>query len=88
MTTNNFYADLSTTKEFSEIADLSHYVPLPDDWSAVVADVKNSTGAINKGEYKAVNITGVSVITSILNGLKPLSVPYIFGGDGWLALCS
>ncbi len=86
MKTDNFYADLPATKEFSEIADLSHYVPLPDDWSAIVSDVKNSTVAINKGEYKAVNITGVSVITSILNVLKPLSVPYIFGGDG-CSLC-
>ena len=82
MNTESFYADLSGTKEFSAIADLSHYTPLPDDWSAVVADVKNSTVAINNGEYKAVNITGVSVITSILNVLKPLPVPYIFGGDG------
>ena len=82
MNTDNFYADLAITKEFSDIADLSHYVPLPDDWSAVVSDVRNSTIAINNGEYKAVNITGVSVITSILNVLKPLSVPYIFGGDG------
>jgi len=86
MKTDSFYADLSATKEFSEVADLSHYKPLPDDWSAVVSDVKNSTVAINKGEYKAVNITGVSVITSILNSLKPLSVPYIFGGDG-CSLC-
>ncbi|MBL1141564.1 MAG: DUF3095 domain-containing protein [Proteobacteria bacterium] len=86
MKTEHFYADLTATKEFSEIADLSHYVPLPDDWSVVVSDVKNSTVAINKGEYKAVNITGVSVITSILNVLKPLSIPYIFGGDG-CSLC-
>lgn len=82
MSSDNFYADIPVTKEFSDIGDLSKYVPLPDDWSAVVSDVKNSTVAINNGEYKAVNITGVSVITSILNVLKPLSVPYIFGGDG------
>jgi len=86
MKTNNFYADLPVTKEFSKIADLSRYVPLPNNWSAVVSDVKNSTVAISRGEYKAVNITGVSVITSILNVLKPLSVPYIFGGDG-CSLC-
>ncbi len=86
MKTEHFYAELTATKEFSEIADLSRYVPLPDDWSIVVSDVKNSTVAINMGEYKAVNITGVSVITSILNVLKPLSVPYIFGGDG-CSLC-
>lgn len=82
MISDNFYADLPVTKNFSDIADLSHYTRLPSGWSAVVSDVKNSTVAINNGEYKAVNITGVSVITSILNVLKPLSVPYIFGGDG------
>ena len=50
MNSDNFYADLAITKEFSDIADLSHYVPLPDDWSAVVSDVRNSTVAINNGE--------------------------------------
>ncbi|HIM08686.1 MAG TPA: DUF3095 family protein, partial [Gammaproteobacteria bacterium] len=86
MKVDNFYADLPVTKEFSKIADLSSYIPLPDDWSTVISDVKNSTVAINRGEYKAVNITGVSVITSVLNVLRPLSVPYIFGGDG-CSLC-
>lgn len=62
--------------------DFSRYQALPDDWQLIVADITNSTGAIQSGLYKAVNILGVSVITSIVNLAKPLSIPYIFGGDG------
>lgn len=82
MTSDQFYASLPVRDNFSDIADLSCYTDMPDDWSVVIADVKNSTNAIKRGEYKAVNIIGVSVITSILNVLKPIVIPYIFGGDG------
>ena len=47
-----------------------------------MSDVQNSTSAIKSGLYKAVNIIGVSVITSVRNAVKPIAVPYIFGGDG------
>lgn len=77
-----FYQLLPIQSGFTRIANLSVYSEIPDDWCVIVADVRNSTFAIQKGEYKAVNITGVAVITSVLNISKPLDVPYIFGGDG------
>lgn len=43
-------------------------------------------GAIRSGLYKAVNILGVSVITAVVNVAKPLTIPYMFGGDG-ASLC-
>ena len=79
---NDFYSKLRPVTDFSGIATLDYYAPVPGDWHVVIADVKGSTVAIGAGEYKAVNIIGVSVITSILNAAKPVEIPYIFGGDG------
>ena len=84
--TQNFYTQLPIFDDFSAVSDLSNYTEIPSDWFVVTADVQNSTGAINSGLYKAVNIVGVSVITSLRNAAKPLEIPYIFGGDG-ASLC-
>ncbi len=82
MPTEHFYSDLPVLDDFPSVTDLSRYRELPDNWHVIVADIRNSTGAIQSGLYKAVNILGVSVISSILNAAKPVSIPYIFGGDG------
>jgi hypothetical protein len=79
---DNFYSSLPVIDNFSGIASLDNYTPMPESWHVVIADVKGSTVAIQNGEYKAVNMIGVSVITSILNAIKPENIPYIFGGDG------
>ena len=81
-TSDHFYSRLPVQEGFGEVANLSRFATIPDDWCVVIADVMNSTDAIHRGEYKAVNITGVSVITSVLNVTRPLEIPYIFGGDG------
>lgn len=86
MSSDGFYAGLPVLDHFPAVCDLANYTELPDDWQIIVADVENSTGAIQAGLYKAVNILGVSVITAVLNETKPLNVPYIFGGDG-ASLC-
>ena len=82
MQSERFYSELPVLDDFPAVTNLSNYRELPDHWSVIVADIQNSTGAIQSGLYKAVNILGVSVITSILNVTKPLTIPYIFGGDG------
>ena len=84
--TEYFYTQLPVFDDFSAVSDLSNYTEIPSDWFVVTADVQNSTGAIKSGLYKAVNIIGVSVITSVRNAAKPLEIPYIFGGDG-ASLC-
>ena len=43
-----------------------------------------STAAIEAGNYKAVNTVGVSVIAATTNAVRPMKVPYVFGGDGGL----
>lgn len=79
---NAFLSRLPRFTEFDEIADFSHYIPLPDGWALAMADIVDSTGAIAAGKYKSVNMAGASVITAILNALDQLDLPFVFGGDG------
>lgn len=79
---DRFYQDLPAFTKFSDLTDESFYKELPDDWSVVVADVIGSTKAIQEGRYKDVNIVGAASIMAILNAVRPLAVPYVFGGDG------
>jgi hypothetical protein len=80
----DFFESLPTFKEFSGVADERNYKPLPADWSLATADIVSSTRAIERGEYKAVNMAGVSVISAVLNALGHGSIPFVFGGDGAL----
>ncbi|WP_419769897.1 MAG: DUF3095 domain-containing protein [Candidatus Marinarcus sp.] len=79
---SRFYNSLKVLKHFSEITDLTHYKSVPPDWYVLVADIKNSTKAIEEGRYKEVNFIGAMVIVSILNLSRQLDIPFIFGGDG------
>jgi hypothetical protein len=79
---DQFYPSIPTFGRFSDVVEASNYRPLPDGWSIATADVVNSTGAIAEGRYKAVNMVGASVISALLNALKGLQLPFVFGGDG------
>lgn len=83
---SDFYASLSPVRSFESIADPTNYRPIPSGWVLVVADVMNSTAAIQRGDYKAVNTVGVSVIAAVLNVVRPTEVPYLFGGDGAIVI--
>ncbi len=82
MGSTSFYADLPVLDDFLEVPHLRHYHELPSDWFVVVADVVGSTKAIENGQYRNVNTLGVSVITTVLNAVNPVEVPFVFGGDG------
>jgi len=86
MSDEAFYEGLPVLDDFSAVADPTHYRPVPDDWVVAVGDVRDSTGAIEEGLYKSVNMVGASVIASVLNAIGDRAVPYTFGGDG-AALC-
>ncbi len=86
MNSENFYQDLPSIDHFADLSDPSVYHLLPGDWSVAVSDVKDSTGMINKGKYKQVNLIGATTIMSLLNLKKSFSIPFIFGGDG-AAVC-
>src|SRR4026208_2606582 len=81
---DSFFATLPTFDKFAGVADTQNYRPLPQDWSLATADIVSSTKAIERGEYKAVNMAGVSVISAVLNALGHGDIPFAFGGDGAL----
>src|SRR5687768_4436300 len=66
----NFYADLPAVGGFEGILNAELYRPFPDDWHVVIADVRDSTGAIGAGRYKDVNLIGASAIIAALNACK------------------
>lgn len=77
-----FYAGLACFDTFAELTHFDRYLPLPDDWVIGIADVVQSTRAIEAGRYKAVNTVGAAVLVAITNALPELCFPYVFGGDG------
>ena len=80
--TDEFYADSQISTLFVQLTDFDRYQPLPDDWFIGIADVVQSTRAIEAGRYKAVNTVGAAVLVAITNALPELCFPYVFGGDG------
>ncbi len=82
MNTENFFVELPVVEDFVEVSNPSIYHHLPDDWHIVVTDIIDSTKAIERGEYKTVNLIGASSIIAMLNLRKSFSLPFVFGGDG------
>ena len=78
----DFYDRTPIFRDFSQVADDTCFLALPDDWVVGVADIEQSAKAILENRYKAVNMAGAAVIASVANALKPRDFPFIFGGDG------
>ena len=77
-----FYADLPVLDDFNDTLDADNYHAVPRDWSIVVTDVVNSTGAIEQGKYKEVNTAGCIAAMAIANIRKGMDFPFLFDGDG------
>jgi hypothetical protein len=77
-----FYRDLSLIDTFSEAVEANLHQAVPDNWWVVVADVVNSTSAIEVGDYKKVNTVGVACIAAVTNVDRAINIPFVFGGDG------
>ena len=80
--TAEFTRNLPVRKEFRTVLDETAYQPAPDDWLIAVSDVVGSRKAIADGQYKAVNMAGVAMISALMNALDTQDLPFIFGGDG------
>jgi hypothetical protein len=80
--TDQFYPQLPRISAFDELTRSARYTSLPHDWWIGVADIVNSTGLINEGRYKTVNMVGAAVISAMMNALRGASFPFVFGGDG------
>jgi Protein of unknown function (DUF3095) len=79
---DRFFSSIPPFTVFREVAEPRHYRKLPNDWIVGVADIVDSTGAIARGGYKAVNMVGASIICALMNGLGHRDFPFVFGGDG------
>ena len=88
MDTKLFYKKLKKQKiPIHELLNEIHrFEPVPDNWYVVVADIENSTEAVNNGLHGSVNLAATGSIIAVLNELKQIDatfkIPYFFGGDG------
>lgn len=80
--TEAFYADLPAQERFEALAEAACYARVPNDWTVVLTDVRDSTRAIDAGRYKDVNTLGAASIVAARRVLGGLEVPFAFGGDG------
>jgi len=79
---DRFYAELPAITDFGAVARAGSYATLPDDWHVALCDVRNSTAAVQAGNYKNVNTIGAAAITAVLNAAGDLDIPFSFEGDG------
>jgi len=83
MSSLQFYKNIHSFDNFQEILKTEHYQDIPEDWYVVISDIKGSTKAIERGQYKDVNTVGASCIIAVINELGTAhDIPYVFGGDG------
>src|SRR6516164_4241846 len=80
--TQSSYADAPIFDRFERVVDPTLYRPLPGSDFIGMTDVVNSTEAIARGRYKAVNMAGAAAITAVMNAVPGESFPFVFGGDG------
>ena len=81
-TNDDFYRTAPIFRDFRLVADEYSFSPLPEDWLIGVADVEQSTKAIQDNRYKAVNMAGAAVIAAVANAVGGRDFPFVFGGDG------
>ncbi|MDS7597704.1 DUF3095 domain-containing protein [Agrobacterium tumefaciens] len=79
---DEFLATLPVFQHFEDVADPALYRALPTGWGLAIADIVDSTAAINAGRYKTVNMAGAAVISGVSNSLNRHDLPFVFGGDG------
>lgn len=77
-----FYTALPVRAAFADVTRPESYAPLPGDWTVVIGDVVDSTGALARGLYKEVNLVGSALLVATFNALGRHDFPFIFGGDG------
>jgi hypothetical protein len=88
ISTKTFYSSIKTNyaSMHKVVKNEKLFHDVPRDWHVVVADVQDSTHAVENGFHNEVNLaaTGsvVTVINEISSELKNAEIPYFFGGDG------
>jgi len=77
-----FYLELPLLTEFSEVTRPERFAPLPADWHIAACDVRDSTAAVQAGNYKHVNTAAAAAVTAVLNVAGHSDLPFVFEGDG------
>ena len=77
-----FYSDLPILTDFSAVTQPERFAPLPADWHVATCDVRDSTAAVQAGDYKHVNTVAAAAVTAVLNAAGGTEIPFIFEGDG------
>jgi len=77
-----FFAGLPRLGSARDTFDTARYRAAPDDWALVVTDIVDSTLAIAAGGHKTVNFVAAMAIGALKNLCAPMSIPFLFGGDG------
>ncbi|CAL68389.1 DUF3095 family protein [Christiangramia forsetii] len=84
--TTSFYSDLPVNDSSISklIGDKTKFSNLPADWHILVADIRNSTAAVQNGNHNHVNLVATGCVIAILNLAEAhgIAVPFFFGGDG------
>lgn len=73
-------------EHFAQAVNSDQLKSVPESWLLIQSDVTNSTQAIHNGRYQDVNRAGVLTLVALANFTQNLKFPYIFGGDGVVAL--
>lgn len=85
MSSAQFYGSLTASAlPVAELMEEANFCRLPGDWHIVVADIQNSTAAVQRGEHNQVNLVAAGCLTAGLNVARRhgIDVPFFFGGDG------
>ena len=81
-----FFAALPLLATAGQTFDAALYRAAPDGWLLCVTDIENSTGAVERGLHKTVNFCAASAIAALKNLCAPGTIPFLFGGDGCVAM--
>lgn len=85
MSNINFYKYLTTWKlPIPQVFHQHNFTDVPGDWFVIIADIKNSTAAVNTGRHNDVNLVAAGCLIAALNiaKSKKIEIPFFFSGDG------
>jgi hypothetical protein len=78
----DFYLNLTPQTQFHKLVEGTGHLPVPEDWSLLLTDIKGSTKAIEAGRFQDVNLMGAAAITVVMQHFGTSQIPFVFGGDG------
>ena len=85
MTGIDFYKNLQALQlPITQVFNQQYFSDVPGNWFIIIADVKNSTEAVNAGKHNDVNLVAAGSLIAALNIAKKYKaeIPFFFGGDG------